>query len=223
MNKHLILLVAACLSLASCATSKFYSQNAQDLRPMVLVQPYSFITDAVGDLSTNYIEEASRFNQETISELTSSIMPVETVINLDYGEGSTDATLGLWMHHLQGVKPGEAQDLIIPAALRNLVRESGYRYGLVLADLGYVKNAKQLIVEKAVGTGIALLEIFTHSNIYVGTDSGSPYENGVFSIIFDSQTGKVVWFGKYPKAKAFNPLDPSSVGKQLKKLYKDFR
>ena len=47
----------------SCNTSKFFSQKASDIQPIALVEPYSYITDAVGDFSTDYLPDASRFNQ----------------------------------------------------------------------------------------------------------------------------------------------------------------
>lgn len=221
MKKHLFLLVAACLVFASCGTSKFFAQQAPEIRSIALVQPYSFVTDAVGDLATNYLEDASNYNQQIVTELAATIMPVDTVINLDYGEEGPDSNLAYWMHHLRGLKAKDAQDIIIPAALRNLVKESGYRYGMVLTDIGYAKNPKQYMVEKVVETGIALIGLLADRSVYVGATS-DPYENGLYSLIFDSQTGKVVWFGNRLQNKSYNPLDPSKVGKQLKKLYKDF-
>ena len=44
------LAILAALVFTSCATSKFYSQDAATVRPLALVQPCSYLTDADGDL-----------------------------------------------------------------------------------------------------------------------------------------------------------------------------
>ena len=74
MKKHvLFLMIAVPMLFASCSSSKFFSQKASDIRPIALVESYSYITDAVADFSTDYLPDASRFNQLLITDVVNSI------------------------------------------------------------------------------------------------------------------------------------------------------
>ena len=72
-----LLAVAASLILSSCGASKFYSLNETGVHPMALVQPFSYLTDAVGDFTTDFIPAVSQANNELLSETISAVnLPV---------------------------------------------------------------------------------------------------------------------------------------------------
>ena len=66
---------------------------------------------------------------------------------------------------------------------------------------------------------IADLLINNHLEI---SDETEAYLNGMFSVIFDAQTGEIVWFGTAPRSYKFNPMDVKDMKNQLTKLYKAF-
>lgn len=216
------LVIVAAMVFSSCATSKFYSQSASSVSPMALVQPCSYLTDAVGDFSTVYFESVSKVNNAILMETIPSMgLPIEKVVPFEFNcANKSDATVR-WMRHLGDVGKSGAKNLTVPADILDAVKGSGCRYGMVLSDIGYVKNARQYKLEKAIETGMKIADALVN-NHYDLSDDTEPYLNGLFSVIFDAETGKVVWFGTAPRSYKFNPLDEGDMKKQLTKLYKAF-
>lgn len=216
------LTVLAALVFTSCATSKFYSQDAATVRPLALVQPCSYLTDAVGDFATDYYEPVAKVNNAILMETIPTLgLPIEKVIPFEYNcADKSDATVR-WMRHLADVGKTGAKNMTVPSNILDAVKGSGCRYGMVLADIGYVKNARQYNIEKAIETAMKIADALINNHIEISDDTEA-YLNGLFSVIFDAQTGKVVWFGTAPRSYKFNPLDGADMKKQLTKLYKAF-
>lgn len=216
------LTILAALVFTSCATSKFYSQDAATVRPLALVQPCSYLTDAVGDFPTDYYEPVAKVNNAILMETIPTLgLPIEKVVPFEYNcADKSDATVR-WMRHLADVGKSGAKNMTVPTDLIEVVKGSGCRYGMVLADIGYVKNARQYNIEKAIETGIKIADALINNHIEISDDTEA-YLNGLFSVIFDAQTGEVVWFGTAPRSYKFNPLDGVDMKKQLTKLYKAF-
>ena len=224
MKKHiLILLLAVPMLFASCGTSKFFSQKASDIRPIALVEPYSYITDAVVDFSTDYLPDASRFNQLLVTDIVKSLgMPINKIVSVDFDAANKNSKLGSWMYNLVDLSASSAQRLIVPDEIRNAVRESGCRYGLLITDVGYSKNAKQLALEEGIEIGTKIADFVLNNSISFSKETEA-YVNGVFALVFDNQTGEVVWYGSRPRRYEYNPLDRKSLTKQLTKLFADFQ
>ena len=216
------LTIVAAMVFSSCATSKFYSQNASTVHPLALVQPCSYLTDAVGDFSTVYYEPVSKVNNAILMETIPTMgLPIEKVVPFEFNcADKSDATVR-WMRHLADVGKTGAKNMTVPADLLNAVKGSGCRYGMLLSDIGYVKNARQYNLEKALEAGIKIADALIN-NHYDLSDDTEAYLNGLFSVIFDTETGKVVWYGAAPRSYKFNPLDGADMKKQLTKLYKAF-
>ena len=216
------LAILAALVFTSCATSKFYSQDAATVRPLALVQPCSYLTDAVGDFATDYYEPVAKVNNAILMETIPTLgLPIEKVIPFEYNcADKSDATVR-WMRHLADVGKTGAKNMTVPSNILDAVKGSGCRYGMVLADIGYVKNARQYNIEKAIETAMKIADALINNHIEISDDTEA-YLNGLFSVIFDAQTGKVVWFGTAPRSYKFNPLDSGDMKKQLSKLYKAF-
>ena len=207
----------------SCNTSKFFSQKASDIQPIALVESYSYITDAVADFSTDYLPDASRFNQLLITDIVNSLgMPITKTVTVDFDAANKKSKLGSWMHSLVDRSANSARQLIVPDEIRNAVRESGCRYGLLITDLGYSKTAKQLALEEGIEIGMKIADFIFNNNIDLSNETEA-YLNGVFALVFDSQTGEVVWYGSRPRRYEYNPIDRQSMTEQLTKLFKDFR
>lgn len=224
MKKHILfLLLAVPMLIASCASSKFYSTNADEIRPIVLVEPYSYITDAVFDFTTDYLPDASRFNQLLLTDImNSSGMPIQETVSVDFDAANPNSQLGSWMNGMMDLSTSKAKNLIIPAEIRDAVRQSGCRYGLLITDVGYSKNAKQYALEEGIDIAMKISDIIFNNSVDLSKDAEA-YTNGISALVFDNQTGRVVWFGKRPRRYEYDPLDRSSLTKQLTKLFKDFR
>ena len=209
--------------LTSCGTSKFFSQKASDIRPIALVESYSYITDAVADFSTDYLPDASRFNQLLVTNIVNSLgMPIEKTISVDFDAANPKSKLGSWMYNLVDLSLTSAKKLVVPDEIRDAVRESGCRYGLLITDVGYSKDAKQLALEEGVEIGMKIADFVLNNSIDFSKETEA-YVNGVFALIFDNKTGQVVWYGSRPRRYEYNPLDRQSLTEQLTKLFKDFR
>ena len=224
MKKHFIfLLIAVPMLFASCGTSKFFSSNASDLRPIALVEPYSYITDAVADFTTDYLPDASRFNQLLVTDVVNSLgMPIQKTVSVDFDAANRKSKLGSWMYNLVDLSTSSAQKLVVPDEIRDAVRESGCRYGLLITDVGYSKNARQYALEEGIEIGMKIADFIFNNSVDFSKDTEA-YVNGVFALVFDNQTGQAVWYGKRPRRYEYNPLDRESLTKQLTKLFADFK
>ena len=92
---------------------------------------------------------------------------------------------------------------------------------MVLSNIGYVKNARQYDIEKSIEMGIKIADLLINNHLEI-SDETEAYLNGMFSVIFDAQTGEIVWFGTAPRSYKFNPMDVKDMKNQLTKLYKAF-
>ena len=218
----ILTLTLSSLLFASCAASRFYSGPASTIRPIALVQPYSYITDAVGNWSTEYLDDISKLNQDLISSAVNSAgLPIGNTVPMTYDK-LEPSMFNDWMRDLAYVGPGRAKYLAVPGELRDAVEGSGCRYGLVITDLGYLKNPDELAFEYAVDVVGKVLDAVLNNEINVGSDAEA-YLNGVFALIFDNQTGEVVWYGAQPRRYKKNPVDPRTISAQINALFKDFR
>ena len=207
----------------SCNTSKFFSQKASDIQPIALVESYSYITDAVGDFSTYYLPDASRFNQLLITDIVTSLgMPIKKTVTVDFDAEHKGSKLDSWMYNLVDISANKAQHLIVPDEIRNAVRNSGCRYGLLITDVGYSKNANQLALEEGIEVGMRIADFIFNNSVDFSKETEA-YLNGVYALVFDSQTGEAVWYGSRPRRYEYNPLDRQSLTKQLTSLFKDFQ
>ena len=222
-KRFLFFLMAIPMLFASCGTSKFFSSNASDLRPIALVEPYSYITDAVADFTTDYLPDASRFNQLLVTDVVNSLgMPIQKTVSVDFDAANPKSKLGSWMYNLVDLSATSAQKLVVPAEIRDAVRESGCRYGLLITDVGYSKNARQYALEEGIEIGMKIADFIFNNSVDFSKETEA-YVNGVFALVFDNQTGQVVWYGKRPRRYEYNPLDRESLTKQLTKLFADFK
>ena len=225
MKKTVITLVCliGVVFFTSCGVSKFFDKKASDIQPIALVESYSYITDAVADFSTDYLPDASRFNQLLITDIVNSIgMPITKTVTVNFDAANKNSKLGSWMYNLVDLSASNAQHLIVPDEIRKAVRESGCRYGLLITDVGYSKNAKQLALEEGIEIGMKIADFIFNNSIDFSKDTEA-YLNGMYALVFDSQTGEAVWYGKSPKRYEYNPLDRQSLTTQLTRLFKDFR
>ena len=222
-KRFLFLLIAIPMLFASCGTSKFFSGNASDIRPIALVEPYSYITDAVADFTTDYLPDASRFNQLLVTDVVNSLgMPIQKTVSVDFDAANPKSKLGSWMYNLANLSKTTAQKLVVPAEIRDAVRQSDCRYGLLITDVGYSKNARQYALEEGIEIGMKIADFIFNNNVDFSKETEA-YVNGVFALVFDNQTGQVVWYGKRPRRYEYNPLDRESLTKQLTKLFADFK
>ena len=221
MKRILILMLAAISLLSiSCATSKFFSGRASDIDDIALIEPYAYITDAIGDWSTKYLEVPSRINQELVKDIVISMgLPVRETVSMHHTQQSTT---DIWMRHLVDMSSTTAKELVVPDEILDAVLESGCRYGMVVSDVGYLKNPDEYNLEKGIETGGKVIDFIFNNELRIGSETDA-FLNGMASVIFDSQSGKVVWFGSQPRRYKRNPVDRQNLTKQLGALLKDLK
>jgi len=224
MKKNLLLLlIAATFVFASCGASRFFSRTAPEISPIALVEPYSYLTDAVDVISTFYREAPSRINQRLVTEIVGSMgLPIEKTVAIDYKYDDPRYGTAVWTRRLIDTGAGAARNLKIPADMRKAVQDSGCRYGLIISDVGFVKNADELALEQALDVSSKIADYIMNGNISLYSDTES-HLNSLAALVFDSETGEVVWFGSRPRTYYVDPLDPAELGKQIGQLFKDFK
>ena len=141
---------------------------------------------------------------------------------MDFDAEHKGSKLDSWMYNLVDISANKAQHLIVPDEIRNAVRNSGCRYGLLITDVGYSKNANQLALEEGIEVGMRIADFIFNNSVEFSKETEA-YLNGVYALVFDSQTGEAVWYGSRPRRYEYNPLDRQSLTKQLTSLFKDFQ
>ena len=218
----LFALAITSLFFSSCGSSRFFSQKASDIRPIALVEPFAYITDAVGDWSTKYLDGASKMNQQLVAEIVTSMgLPIEKTVPMEY-HAEQSAQTDAWMRRLADLGAGAARDLVIPSDICEAVKASGCRYGLLITDVGYLKNPDTYAVEKALDVGTRVLDAVLNNSVNIGSDAEA-YLNGVSALVVDSRTGTPVWYGAQPRRYKKSPVDQRTLSEQLQALFKDFR
>lgn len=219
----IIILVSLPLVLSSCASSRFFSQqHASDLSQIALVEPFAYITDAIGDWSTKYLDDASKANQKLVAEIVTSMeLPIEKTVPMEH-HTKASAQTDEWLRRLSDLGAGTARNLVIPDDIRDAVSRSGCRYGLLISDLGFIKNPDIYAFEQVFDTSRKVMDALMYNRIEIGSDLKDSL-NGVYGLIFDNTTGKVVWYGSRPRRYDKNPLDHGTMSEQLQALFKDFR
>ena len=149
-------------------------------------------------------------------------MPIQKNVSVDFDVANPKSKLGSWMSKLVDMSSNSAKNLVVPDEIREAVRQSGCRYGLLITDVGYSKNASQYALEQGIETGMKIADFIFNGSADFSKDTEA-YLNGVFALVFDNQTGQVVWYGSRPRRYEYNPLDRESLTKQLTKLFADFR
>ena len=221
MKKHIIILLASVLVLCSCGTSKFFAGDAASIQPIALIEPYSYITDAVMYFSTEYQKDVSVMNQTLVKEAVNSLyLPVQTIVPYEFNPADNTLPITRWMRSLSSMGSETASRLSVPVELRDAVTETGCRYGMVLMDVGFVKNADQYTLESVVSGALTILDYLLNDEVSVSYTQS--HENGLYSLIWDNQTGRVVWYGNRTKSNHVHPLKHPDILKQIEKLYDDF-
>lgn len=222
MKKHLVFLAAAMLVLTSCSTSTFFGASPSNIHTIAMVEPFSYVTDAVGYRATDYLPTQSRFNHELVEDLVMAMMPVETEVSVGFDYVRPDYNLLQWTRELARISSSDARYLVIPKEIRDAVKNSGCPYGLVVMDVGFVKDTDQYVLEEVLGVTASVLDYVLNGKRTTYWGSSEEYRNGVYALVFDSQTGKVLWFGSRPDQSDVNPLNPSQLRRQLTTLFKDY-
>lgn len=217
----LLLLVLLPWMLISCGTSKFFAGKASDVKDIALIQPYSYLTDAIGNFSLHFIEEPSRSNSAILAELTAELLPVQQVVELAYDYSDMQSPLNKWLRALPDLSSGKARETILPAELLAAARSCGAPYALILSDAGYVKDPDQYTAEVVLESTMRVIDFLANDSLDL-TKETEAYMNTVAALLIDTRSGKAVWYGSRPKSNKFNPLDKSSMERQLLKLFKDF-
>ena len=177
----------------------------------------------MADFTTDYLPDASRFNQLLVTDVVNSLgMPIQKTVSVDFDAANRKSKLGSWMYDLVDLSTSSAQKLAVPTEIRDAVRESGCRYGLLITDVGYSKNARQYALEEGIEIGMKIADFIFNNSVDFSKETEA-YVNGVFALVFDNQTGQVVWYRKRPRRYEYNPLDRESLTKQLTKLFSDFK
>lgn len=222
MKKNLILLLLVLpLTLASCGTSKFFAGKAADVKDIALIQPYSYLTDAMGDFSLHFVEVPSKINSALLADIADDFLPVQQVVEMGYDYSDMKTPLNKWLRALPGLSPGEARETVLPAELLAAAKSSGAPYALILSDTGYVKDPDQYTAELVLENTVRVIDFLANDSLDLSKETEA-YMNCVAAILIDTNTGKAVWYGSRPKSYKFNPLDRKSLQGQVEKLFKDF-
>ena len=123
--RTLIAIIAVSLTAASCAVTKYNSGiPAMEVTPIALLQPLSYIEFMLKDHSMAISDSLSQISSSTLAEIVSNRIPVDCIIPVEYTE-----EMMAEVDVLPGLDPKTLFGATIPDKTRQLILDSGHRYG----------------------------------------------------------------------------------------------
>lgn len=216
-KRKVVFIALTALLLCSCAATRYSSGvSASTARPMALVEPYSeiFFLPEKGD----FVEDSrnSELSQELLSSIVKLNCPgVESVINRG------DA-FGRELSSIANVKIKKLEWTKVAPGICELLRKSGYRYGVLVYATGFTRDDKGFM-KSAIGG--ALLGIAT-AVLTLGMVSvygvSYKYASNVYIMVVDAQTDKVVYYDK-STINGEDPVSFNGLKRQVKRILKHFK
>ncbi|MBP5571900.1 MAG: hypothetical protein J6X39_04460 [Bacteroidales bacterium] len=219
MGKKLFVVLIAAVVLASCSTSRYYSDYTQEdiTEDLAILGPISSIVYMDKNNHRVYDDSLSIASEELFTKLTyQSGLPITARIELN--EDQRHDALS-FLSYLNSTSAKERGNVPIPQSLDYLLESSGHRYGLLLFEDGTVRDPKGVYKEVAVSAAIAILvAVITLGSIIMYSVPIANISN-VYIAVIDSQEDNVVFYNM-GHSDDTDPLNERALKSQLKGLYK---
>ena len=212
------LTVTALVSASSCAVTKYTSEvPAAVVTPVALLQPLSYVeyVGKNGDVAAS--DSLSAISTELLTGIVSGMLPVDCVIPVEYTDiVASEVTV------LPGLDPKMLLGATVPDATRNLILDSGHRYGAVVFASGFTKSVGRYAADAAkgilLGIATAVLTMGTVSTYGVATKCASQ----VSIMIVDAQENRVIYYNRTPVEEQ-EPARPGPLQNQARRVLKGFK
>ena len=221
-------LLSAVLLASACCSSRYTAAdvNLAAIDQFAFFQPYAFITgyDAHNKAYHDAVDSRTEANM-ILGIIESERFPFTDVIPVAYEDAQTDDLR--WVANFPEVDPKKIDRLRVPKDFRNMLDESGCRYGVVIYARGFIRSKEVLQREETLRAVSRVLDKIIENNtgVYRATNyntMSAPYGNDMFMAVIDGETDRVVYFVKEISPFYSHPVVRNDVNALVHKLLKDF-
>ena len=189
---------------------------------MALIEPVSYMSYIQSNREEVFDPETSAQSASLVKDVIRLNFPeITAVLPLeDAGDGMKDLESQIAL--LYSVKANKLDGARAPAAVRNFIREHGFRYGAAVFATGFTRDSKEY--KKQVAKG-ALLGIIT-AVVSLGAVSyyAMPlkYSSSLYMIVVDAQEDKIVFYERI-QPEEVDPLNAKWLRRRIERFRKHFK
>ena len=233
-SRLLLALALSALLFSGCAASRYVSKiPAAEARPIALLQPLSEISyiDRAGVQAYN--DSLSAASTQLLTEIIMTLplpqksmeIPVDCVIPYDYSGENNVVT---WdVAALSGVRPKLLKNAGVPDSITNLLRQNGYRYGMLVYASGFDRDAANYRKGLAGGIFLGVVTAVISSLVGFGGAAYSVplrYLSQLYVMIVDVEANEIVYFANTANMEEeCNPISPVAQRYRLERMFKRFK
>ena len=217
-TRTLIAIIAVSLTAASCAVTKYNSGiPAMEVTPIALLQPLSYIEFMLKDHSMAISDSLSQISSSTLAEIVSNRIPVDCIIPVEYTE-----EMMAEVDVLPGLDPKTLFGATIPDKTRQLILDSGHRYGAIVFSRGFTREHGSYATDVAKGAIIGIATAILTMGALVGTMIPTKSISQVSIMIVDAETNRIVYYDRTPEQE-YEPLNRRNLERQVNSIVKGFK
>ncbi|MBQ9471350.1 MAG: hypothetical protein IJU72_10430 [Bacteroidales bacterium] len=208
------LAAALMLMMASCSPSRYFAGT----RPpeLALVEPVAYMSYVQRDGELVPDDSLSLVSTSMLTRMfTSSGLPVVDIVPVDYW--GHDSTLLPLVELLPAIDVRQLKRAVVPEPIRQLLRERGHRYGLLVYADGFVRDGRNYAAGVATGVAVAVFSALLTGGSSAYLAFPNKYGSHVFVMVVDAEDNRVLFYNKSTPSEA-NPLNAKSLRKQVRQL-----
>ena len=215
---RICVVLVAVAAMSSCSVSRYMSKNVnpEEISPMVLVQPLSFMEYVEKDGSVVVDTENAGKNSAMVENYVrlsfpevSQVVPLENAGNRDVLENEL-----ISLSDLNLVQVKKQSGYYYFPAIGNTILEQGYRYGIAVFSSGFTRDPKNYSKELTKSFLLGLVSTIVSLGTVTYIEEANKYGSNVYLMIFDAENNKIVYFGRSVPSEA-NPLKEKTVCRQV--------
>ncbi len=229
MKNRFIFLFAAVLTIVSACGPVRYSSsfNLKGVDEYALFEPFSHVIYYNERNNPKYdpdlSDEAARVLLEVIE---SERYPFTHAIQMDYDD--SDVAIARWLDSFADMGTYSAGRLRVPDALVQKIKQSKHRYGILFYSYGHIQSAEGRRLEEMERATVQMIEKIADAIADRKRKSNptyiprtEPYNNTIYYVIIDSQTGQIADLALNNSFFYSNPVNASDVRENLAGLLKE--
>lgn len=213
-----ILTMAVLVLTASCSVTKYAADvPAAEVYPIALIEPLSYIEVMQKDHQMYVDDTLSAESSRLLAGILQEHLPIDCVIPVEY-----DGEMAAEVNVLPGIESRILFSATIPVKTRQLILDSGHRYGAIIFANGFTRERGSYASDMAkgviLGIATAILTMGAVTSYGIPTKSISQLS----LMIVDAEADRVIYYNR-TKPQELEPLNEKNLRSQIRGILKGFK
>ena len=215
-----VLAISAFLAF-SCATAKYSAGVSPEvMEPMAVIEPIAdiyYLQDSYH--SAEFSSELSVKSSEVLAQAIKSVFPqAKDVLMADMSDTPDDVVKQIvWINSFIPAN----SNVPVPPAIRRLLLQEGYRYGVLAFHTGFTMNPKSYRRELALGLTLGIATALITLGYLTLYSVPQRYGSDIYLMVVDAQEDKILFF-EHPGQSESDPLSLKHLTKRLARMMRHF-